>query len=506
MAELDNFKKVWKFEGQRGEQTRSRYEAILFSIWRNHHTFEDLGGFQISAIIDKKTGKRDRTFYRVVDMAVKAGLLTVAKNYSVGNHTRIYNKNKELFNQVFSVAYDNWKNGLINSNAAITGDDKNSVNEKADCLDIVMHSKLDQINNFDIEKWANLDVNTALKLKEKEIDILNYDIYKLYDLKKTMLPHYYNLMLQLNNAAIDDRFKYTSFFYFDDKGLPTGRPYSFFTGTMNDKKKHKKEDDRMSRKAFLTEIGIADYEEIYDIKSQVPRVNYLFHTGQWKPDSYDFYEEILKNTEAYKNGYEVILRDTKKIKKWSGSDLTDEEIALYYHDDDFMKGIFMRIFFRENSSPKNTFKFYRNKFLKRKQMDKIFYDNDLNYPTIKESQWLDYYSATEKIVMPSIGNLIFWFTFFLETEVKIELLNRGKKVYSVHDGFYYQEKYKDETKAEIIQILNIKAVEIYEKYMKPLHRKREIIAGRVVDPVGSYYRKKSRSIIKKKGNSMSENR
>ena len=490
---IENFNNIWNFTGQRGEKTRITYEQILFSIWRNHHYFEKHKGFQIS--IRDENGKINGTRNRVINKAVKAGLLIVVENYSTGSHTRIYKKNDKLFRQVFGTAYDKWNKSVSKSNRKNTEKTKTADNEKSskekpngDIIipkDEIMQSKIDYINNLDIKKLANLDINATLKLSEKEIEKLNYDIYKLYDLKKKMLPHYFNLMLQLNEAAIDDRLKFTSFLYFDDKGLPTGRPCSYFTGTLNDKKKHKKEDDRQSRKDFLTEIGLSDYVEIYDMKSQVPRVNHLFHTGNWKPDSFDFYTEILKGTHAFKIGENLVPRGTAKFK-------IDENEIIEIADKDTMKGFFMSMFFGEVSA-RQLFNAYRNDYIKRhKGYDVDYYNNPDNHKTIKEHIWLDIFQSMQKIVMPSIRNLIWWFCFFLETEVKIELLKKGKQVYNIHDAFYYHEKFKDETKAEIIQILNIKAVEIYEKYMKPLHKPRAIIARRINKPTAMTTRKKRR--------------
>jgi hypothetical protein len=145
-------------------------------------------------------------------------------------------------------------------------------------------------------------VNTALKIFKSRIKKLNYNIFSLYELKKTMLPRYFELMKRLNDAAIDDGLKFMDFLKFDDEGLPSGRPWSYFCSTLNDKKQHDEDDDRESRKAYLSRIGISDYYEVYDMKSQVPRMNYLFQTGAWKPDSCDFYDKILKNTEAWKWG------------------------------------------------------------------------------------------------------------------------------------------------------------------------------------------------------------
>jgi hypothetical protein len=76
--------------------------------------------------------------------------------------------------------------------------------------------------------------------------------------------------------------------------------------------------------------------------------------------------------------------------------------------------------------------------------------------------WKVICDSVRKICGTPIGNLIFWYAFFLETEVKIELLKRGKKVYNVYDGFYYNEDINN----EIREILDTKSRYIYNEYMK----------------------------------------
>jgi len=489
--EVNNFNEVWQFNGQRGEKTRANYENILFELWSKPHYFKNYNGLQISS---KVNGKRNKTYNRVINLAVDAGLFIILKNYFAGKHTRIYGRNNKLFKSVFGNNYKNWlKNRSGKSrydNTSIqyefvsskkqsnnfTAQNVNSSLKEHDNNTIVQdkifsHKKHDNnvithLEPYDINYWANLDVATNLKLTETEINSLNYDIYKLYDLKTTMLPHYYNLMLELNEAAIDGDLKFTTFLCFDDKGLPSGRPWSPFCATKNDKKKHDKNDDRESRKAYLRRIGLSDYVEIFDMKSQVPRVNRLFQSGTWKPDSYDFYAEIKKGTETYKRGDELPPRGINKY-------CLDNE--------DTMKGIFMRMFFGK-TSPRQLFTAHRNDFVRRhKGYTYEIYDDPCNIETIKDYVWLDIYNSFQNIVMPPIKALVFWFTFFLETEIKIELLKNGKKVYNVFDGFYYHERFKDETRAEIEQIMNVKAIEICENWMKPLRRQRSIIANRIVN-------------------------
>jgi hypothetical protein len=82
-----------------------------------------------------------------------------------------------------------------------------------------------------------------------------------------------------------------------------------------------------------------------------------------------------------------------------------------------------------------------------------------------QKDWFVLCEKTREIVKPSIGPLIFWYSFFIETEVRIELLNRGKQVYNVYDGFYYNTDISN----EIIDILKEKSKFVYENYMLPIH-------------------------------------
>jgi hypothetical protein len=233
--------------------------------------------------------------------------------------------------------------------------------------------------------------------------------------------------------------------HYDNNGFPTGRPYSYFCSTGNDNKKHKDPSLEL-RSQFLKRIGLPDYYEVYDIKSEVPRVNWLFHTGEWKEDSYDFYTEIVKDTEMMKYTDWAIERGETKYTKY----------------EDSMKQIFMRIYFGKGSDHQ-SFNGWLDDKLKRLGNDWMkYWIQEENGFEINYDIWSLVCDSTRKIVGPSIGNLVFWFSFFIETEVKIELLERGKKVYNVYDGFYYKEDIKN----EIVEILESKSKYVYNKYMK----------------------------------------
>lgn len=433
MTEIDKFDKIWndhfqatvrmgkKFrQTKRDRETQERYENILFSIWKHHPDWDKDNGFQIKC--------RDRTIYRVLDLAEEAGLLIKVKNYSVGNHTRMFHKNHKLFDHYFrnqENKYGVWLN-------------QGNVDQ-----DIIYNHLLNQCNNnINIPYVAIKSGLTSTKVKK-----LNYDLNKLYELSEKMLLHYYRLLEKMNNKTIHPDLNFISWLKFDNDGLPTGRPFSYFCSTLNRKKKHKIIDPSMEyRDDFLKRVGLPDYYEVYDIKSEIPRINHLFHTGEWKDDDCDFYSEMIKDTEMAKYlEWEVRRGDTPN-----------------YDYEDSMKQLFMRVYFGKGSDLQ-SYNGYLNDKLKRvgNNYMSFWYDMDKK-EEIDFEMWKVICNSVRNICGPSLGNLVFWFSFFIETEVKIELLKQGKIVYNVYDGFYYNQ----DIKAEIVELLKVKAQYVYNNYMK----------------------------------------
>jgi hypothetical protein len=306
-----------------------------------------------------------------------------------------------------------------------------------------------------------------------------------------MLPHYYELLTRLDQSAVIPELKYNgSFLRFNADGFPTGRPFSYFCNRLNENKKHKANNRIIETRAeFLERMRIPDYKEVYDIKSEFPRINHiksefprinhLFHTGIWKPDNYDFYNEIIKDTM-------LELTDGLKIAR-GATQYTDEA--------DSFKRLFMRMY-----NGKGTVVQSYNGWLadKRKEIDEgikggiydkknayllyRFFD-EVKYWNCKDEKgkkahkevygdylyfeaWEKLYNSTVKLIGSFLGNLVMWFAFFIETEVKIELLNRDKVVYNVYDGFYFDRDIGKETELLVAE----KALFVYENYMKKIKK------------------------------------
>jgi hypothetical protein len=241
MNELEKFNKVWNgnFETthwsggikgytRRAYETKLKYERILFSIWRHHNDWDEVDGFQLKCFY---RGCREyRTLYRVRKLAEEAGLLIKVGNYYVGDHTNYYQKNHRLFDMVFRGKDNQYGKWLEEAKKDIS----------VDIIQVLMieeFSKLSKENNYNLyENNSYVDTKptgTTRKRKQKE---LNYDIGKLYLLSDTLFEHYYKLLIRLNNAVIHPELKFISFIHFNQKNMPTGRPYSAFCSTLNPKR------------------------------------------------------------------------------------------------------------------------------------------------------------------------------------------------------------------------------------------------------------------------------
>lgn len=464
MTELERFDQTWnehfhrskfwgrKYYSNKGQKNKDDFENILFSIWKHHNDWDDGNGFQIKCNFDNP---KYRTIYRVRKLAEEAGLLIKVGNYYVGDHTNYYKKNLILFDAVFRNQENLYGQWLENSKTNIE-------------LDLIYKlliedfNNLNKDNNYNLYNMPNVDTNLERKEKRKTKE-LNYDLKKLYALSEIFLPYYFKLLKRLNRAAIHTDLYFRSFLYFDKKGLPNGRPYSYICSTLNPKKKHRDNSGEL-RPDFLKRIGIPDYYEVYDIKCEIPRINWLFHTGEWKDDSFDFYKEILIDSELFEQRFINDIYISRGETKRSN-----------YNDS--MKQLFMRIYFGKGTDlqsyngymqeRENRYKKYddliKNGKMETDDLIDIMYKNKEN---IDLNNWQKLCNSTRAICGNPIGNLIFWFSFFIETEVKIELLKRGKKVYNVYDGFYFNQ----DIKSEIQEILEIKSKQIYNKYMKTIYK------------------------------------
>jgi hypothetical protein len=114
---------------------------------------------------------------------------------------------------------------------------------------------------------------------------LNLDLLDLYTLKVNSIYESNNLSLRLVNSCNEEK----------------GRVYNALCFSKSGKKPYyAKNDYRIFRKDFLKAINLNNYTEVYDIKSEIPRVTYWLETGKFF-EIKDFYQtDQLEREEAKK--------------------------------------------------------------------------------------------------------------------------------------------------------------------------------------------------------------
>lgn len=157
--------------------------------------------------------------------------------------------------------------------------------------------------------------------------------------------------------------------------------------------KTKSESDPISTRPAWRKANKFKYD--YDIKSCVPRVSYLLKTGIWKDSSFDFYDDIAKN---------------------SGINISRDEC----------KSVFMRWKF----SPSLEKSWHDYAFIMRKN------------PAMIPMEYKDYskaYKYTEKLIGKDHTSEVFYWESYLELCVTLKLKEMGINSCNVYDNFYYDK-------------------------------------------------------------------
>ena len=140
------------------------------------------------------------------------------------------------------------------------------------------------------------------------------------------------------------------------------------------------------RSLFMKNMGLTGYKQVYDIKSEVPRTTILCNTGIWKPDSYDFYTEVVNESQPL----EVTRKKIKELYMRFNFDTgTDKELFNHY-------------------KRSRKFSIGHEYGLKYNQASKLYdlrLDNDEEYTF---DEWVLLKNVINKLQGKSWGNLIFW--------------------------------------------------------------------------------------------------
>ncbi len=234
------------------------------------------------------------------------------------------------------------------------------------------------------------------KTLRRKADYLN----KIQEFTKGTFDSFQQMLTEYNEDKTDYNTKTIKFNF---KGSEvTARAYSPYISTSNEKY------GPTDRTAWRNQNGL---KYNYDIKSAVPRVSHLLATGEWKEESYDFYEEINKRSNV-----KLSRDETKKLH--------------------------MRLRFSKSSKASfNSFCYANQKCINREFPTSALKDDF--YGRIKPNMYKDYkqmYDVVEELEGKDHSSDIFYFESLLELYVIWKMKKMGITAYAIYDEFYYNKK------------------------------------------------------------------
>ena len=160
---------------------------------------------------------------------------------------------------------------------------------------------------------------------------------------------------------------------------------------------YSKHDHRLYRDEYLESLNLHHYREIYDIKSEVPRVSDFLSSNKDFLDIQDYYSYFLEQT-GFKNGIHI---DGNKI----------------YMDRETVKSLFLRCYFSKSLDESYRHYIFNNKECYCKESFRILWN--------------------EVRKVNPIGNEIFLWTSLIQLYTLDEIYRTtGEKVLNVYDCFY----------------------------------------------------------------------
>jgi hypothetical protein len=186
-----------------------------------------------------------------------------------------------------------------------------------------------------------------------------------------------------------------------------GRVYNNLCFTKSGKKIYKKQDFRVNRNDYLNHINLKNYGEVYDIKSEIPRLSHYLQFDIEFFQIKDYYNYFLTNT-GFNTGNIRMNRDD-------------------------VKSLFMRCYFSNDIN--TSYRYYT-------------YSVKNKYGGYSKDSFTKLYDEIRKI--KPMGNEIFLWTSLLELYILDDVYKRtGNKLVNVYDGFYFEINKKSEIQKEI---------------------------------------------------------
>jgi len=400
-----------------------RKAMVLMMLANNPLDLEETGTLVPIKQIEHELRIKGKTLYRCLHSLENDGLLICThRGYQAGINSRrwlITDKADEIltnetnihkFHEMINDYYKTLNENRVKSKKIeddnigynyITNKYKNNIN----------HKKNKKIMKFGEIKRTGNDNLKYLYMAQEQI-YRNDRLQSIIDMIET-------LMKTNNNFS---KVKATSNLRIENNEFK-GRVFNALCFTKSGKKHYMASDKRLLRADLLKAIGLPDYKEVFDIKSQIPRLTYILQNGNYD-DVDDFYvidgveRQIVKRLSMY-----AYFDKSKKLGAW------------------------------------HSCRWFLNEY---------FNNNERNDEELREkakeqfSKWFGtIWGHYRKLFIP-IGNEIFLWTSLWEQLIIKEARERlGAHIVNVYDGFYYND---DLIRDELNKIAGETSVDVRRYY------------------------------------------
>jgi DNA-binding PadR family transcriptional regulator/uncharacterized protein YutD len=364
------------------QQFNERKVMVLMLLANEPLDLDEMGTLIPIKQIEKKLGVKKAALYRCLHSLENDGMIICTHHgYQTGINSKrwlITDKADEILrNQAYICKYNE-----------ITNTFYKSLNCKRKVNVITFNSDYKENPLRNVSEDGNIRVYILINYIQNIINLNNK----------------YNKIQTISNLRIEnDKIK--------------GRAYNALCLTKSGKKQHyMKSDKRLLRTDFLSFVVLSDYKEIFDIKSQIPRLTYILQGGNYD-DIADFYTIEGLNIKG------LTKEATRELVKW----------------------FFMNTYFDKSEKAGAWHKCRRFLFDKRNKAN----IQDPEYKEIaKEWIYRDFgavWNHFRTLIKPIGSEIFLWTSLWEQLIIKEAREQLGVHIVNVYDGFYYNdESIKDE--------------------------------------------------------------
>jgi len=371
---VGQFRRKSQMNYKQTEQFKEKKALVLFMLANNQIDLTDQGSKVPIIQINKILGIKNACLYRSLNSLETEGFIKCTHSgYQVGKESKRYLiedkadsilNNEDLilkFNIINNQYYKSINNYYHNIPNVITFNSHNNISEnfnnfQDDNIGYYIH-----INN-------NIDYLNSLITENN-----NYtSIQTISNLRFEQVTKYKKISLQVK-----------------------GRAFNALCFTKSGKKTYLKSDKRLNRKDYLKINGYQDYIEVFDIKTEIPRLTYILQGGNYD-DIQDFYI--------------VAGLDREAVKKFT-----------------------MSAYFGKSAKAESWHSLRR--FLQDKKVSKV----SAELREIWNKEFYKVWDHIHNLMKPIDSEIFLWTSLWEQLIIKEAREQLGIILLNVYDGFYYKD-------------------------------------------------------------------